>query len=525
MSEGRIDLREPPPREFDRFENRARPPLPVLDDPAFAHRHAFVPFRRRPAGRGLPAAQHEFEQFDRRVRECRRTRSFPVPPWLASLFTKDPSFPTPSAARLAVVLPFIARVKTRGPAVTIPPPANRLRRMRLSARAAGRRPKSATPIELSQAGDRRNSRHRRAAADGDDHRVCPARSGKPIPTSAATASRFPPRRGADRTCAPARSSSGGSQRGKARNRRLSARGALGLLRAVLGGSLGRFDLGSGRGLGHGPPVSQSEDRRAARSVARLGGLMGRSRSSSRRCWRRACCPPTLRFSASRSGACGHSPGSQRCKAGRWPRPRPSSHFSPARRRSPMPGGWRAIPGRRPTTSAPERTFASAALPCSNELHGKDYQRIIVVGHSLGSILAYDLIGYFWARRAAGSHFVEGGLTISRRSNGSRRRSPGSTGRRHPRAAAAFRQAQRALSERLRRRPGPKGDEADARWLITDFVTLGSPLTHAEFLLAQNAGKLQEQIARRQFTPARPCASCSIPIPVGGCADRRPSVGR
>ena len=36
----------------------------------------------------------------------------------------------------------------------------------------------------------------------------------------------------------------------------------------------------------------------------------------------------------------------------------------------------------------------------SELHKKEYERIIVVGHSLGSILAYDLISYFWAEHQA-----------------------------------------------------------------------------------------------------------------------------
>jgi len=33
--------------------------------------------------------------------------------------------------------------------------------------------------------------------------------------------------------------------------------------------------------------------------------------------------------------------------------------------------------------------------------------IIVVGHSLGSILGYDLISYFWARRLASHTVTEG----------------------------------------------------------------------------------------------------------------------
>jgi pimeloyl-ACP methyl ester carboxylesterase len=176
-----------------------------------------------------------------------------------------------------------------------------------------------------------------------------------------------------------------------------------------------------------------------------------------------------------------SSGSGRCKAGRWLPRRPFSPFSPA------------------------RTFASAAFALLDELHGKDYERMIVVGHSLGSILAYDLISYLWARRAASRTFVEEtedfeALRQLEEAVARLDKEPS------PKAVAAFRQAQRTLSELLRRRARPNGDEADARWLITDLVTLGS-LTHAEFLLAQNADKLQNRIARDgSFPRARRCAS-------------------
>ncbi len=98
--------------------------------------------------------------------------------------------------------------------------------------------------------------------------------------------------------------------------------------------------------------------------------------------------------------------------------------------------------------------------------------MIVVGHSLGSILAYDLISYFWARRAASRTFVEGtedfeALRQLEEAVARLDKEPS------PKAVAAFRQAQRTRSELLRRRARPNGDEADARWLITDLVTLGS----------------------------------------------------
>ena len=45
------------------------------------------------------------------------------------------------------------------------------------------------------------------------------------------------------------------------------------------------------------------------------------------------------------------------------------------------------------TSRRAGAFASAGWPVG-ELHNKEYARIVVVGHSLGSILAYDLVSYF-----------------------------------------------------------------------------------------------------------------------------------
>ena len=61
----------------------------------------------------------------------------------------------------------------------------------------------------------------------------------------------------------------------------------------------------------------------------------------------------------------------------------------------------------PDNIAARKDIRERGLALLDELHGKDYERIIVVGHSLGSILAYDLISYFWARRAGARTFVEG----------------------------------------------------------------------------------------------------------------------
>ncbi len=166
----------------------------------------------------------------------------------------------------------------------------------------------------------------------------------------------------------------------------------------------------------------------------------------------------------------------------------------------------------PDNIAARKDIRERGLALLDELHGKDYERIIVVGHSLGSILAYDLISYFWARRAGARTFVEGSAdfeALKRLEEAvARLGKPACV-----EAVAAFRQAQRTLSERLRKRAKPNGDEADGRWLITDFVTLGSPLTHAEFLLAKNARELKTRIERREFPACPPVRELLDPTSV------------
>ncbi len=95
-----------------------------------------------------------------------------------------------------------------------------------------------------------------------------------------------------------------------------------------------------------------------------------------------------------------------------------------------------------------------------------YDRIVILGHSLGSVIAYDVVTYAWIR-LHGAH-----------------RRPGRTDFK-PLVAV-----ERAIAE------PSDGDPRDLQhkawlqtrrntqpWLVTDLVTVGSPLTYAGFLMA------------------------------------------
>ena len=56
---------------------------------------------------------------------------------------------------------------------------------------------------------------------------------------------------------------------------------------------------------------------------------------------------------------------------------------------------------------------------------------------------------------------------------------------------------------LRLRPKPVGNAVDTRWLITDLITLGSPLTHAEFLMAASKPDLEKRQQDREYPTSPP----------------------
>ncbi|NMG39189.1 hypothetical protein GRZ55_08045 [Chelativorans sp. ZYF759] len=183
----------------------------------------------------------------------------------------------------------------------------------------------------------------------------------------------------------------------------------------------------------------------------------------------------------------------------------------------------------PDTIAKRAEVRERGLKLLRELHrvrpskegepaDEGYQRIVVVAHSLGSIIAYDILNHFWAEMGpTGSHnppegevpkalkdvddyiaahtVFRPGTAPGSRAGSTRKVSRSIIGASFD--APDFRGHQRNLSRALVRQPGGKG------WRISDFITLGSPLSHAEFLLARDRTGLEQRIAERQIATCPP----------------------
>ena len=141
-----------------------------------------------------------------------------------------------------------------------------------------------------------------------------------------------------------------------------------------------------------------------------------------------------------------------------------------------------------------QAIRSAAVDLLEGLHDdptwRRYHRIILVGHSLGSVIGYDALTHLWQRRHHPPDALRSWVKQDQRPY-ERIRCPEEL------AIDAARELQSALW-RDQRRMG-------VQWKITDFVTLGSPLAHAPFLMAASDGEFRERVAQREYPSCPPQA--------------------
>ncbi|MBZ0090634.1 MAG: lipase family protein [Sulfuricellaceae bacterium] len=134
---------------------------------------------------------------------------------------------------------------------------------------------------------------------------------------------------------------------------------------------------------------------------------------------------------------------------------------------------------------------SEGIALLRNLHASGkYRRIVVVGHSLGAVIGYDIIRNLWVdlRKPAFPYprkqtelkgFAEEAKTMEE-------------GEATPAKIETFQQSQHRLWQEFVKVGVP--------WRVTDFVTLGAPLAHAQLLMADNP----EDFARKKAQYEYPC---------------------
>jgi hypothetical protein len=127
-----------------------------------------------------------------------------------------------------------------------------------------------------------------------------------------------------------------------------------------------------------------------------------------------------------------------------------------------------------------------------------YDRIIVVGHSLGGVVAYDALRLLWRERVCAdgiviSSEVDDGAVAQA---GDRLERSVAAGADVPSVVRRFHTAQSTCAAQLR------AAHPDL-WLVTDLITLGSPVAHATWLLADGGDDLAVRVRERELPTCPP----------------------
>jgi hypothetical protein len=156
----------------------------------------------------------------------------------------------------------------------------------------------------------------------------------------------------------------------------------------------------------------------------------------------------------------------------------------------------------PGNVAARQAIREAGIDLLNKLQATgEYDRIIVAGHSLGSVIGYDILNYAWGRLdpdALLSAHPEGSPTMELL-NQLERVAGELEEKKTGEALARYRDTQRAYFRSL---AGATDAAGKPLWLVSDFVSMGAPLSKADVLLARDRSDLDDRVAWREL-PASP----------------------
>ncbi|MDG4475797.1 hypothetical protein [Thiovibrio frasassiensis] len=127
-----------------------------------------------------------------------------------------------------------------------------------------------------------------------------------------------------------------------------------------------------------------------------------------------------------------------------------------------------------------------------------YFRIIVVGHSLGSVIGYDMIRHLWMELRESHNPCPKKQPEALGFDGVAAQLQHGTPTVDSSEVEAFQQKQHELWREHR--------EVGIPWLVTDFITVGSPLTHATLLMAEDPQSFEQRKIEFEFPCCPPASS-------------------
>jgi len=126
---------------------------------------------------------------------------------------------------------------------------------------------------------------------------------------------------------------------------------------------------------------------------------------------------------------------------------------------------------------------------------KKYSRIIIVGHSLGSVIAYDLIRIYWSSMETPKAYITKKQTLLKNFKRSMNEIFTNNELTDNSKSQKYHELQLKTWKELR--------DFGLPWLITDFITAGSPLAHADMLLAKDKQEFERRKTEGEYPSCPP----------------------
>jgi hypothetical protein len=172
---------------------------------------------------------------------------------------------------------------------------------------------------------------------------------------------------------------------------------------------------------------------------------------------------------------------------------------------------------RPANVEMRQTIRRRIIEMLEHLHESDrYDRVIVIGHSLGGVIAYDAVRLLWQRRVCRTSFA---LASEEKAVVAKAAELLKAGQGKEAALQEFRESQRKLSRGL---GGEVFDDGSSRsskprkWLVTDLVTVGSPIAYATLFFSSRTVPLVRRVDERGVSVCPPLLAVNPGEPDSYC---------
>ena len=170
----------------------------------------------------------------------------------------------------------------------------------------------------------------------------------------------------------------------------------------------------------------------------------------------------------------------------------------------------------PSNIAERHAIRADGIALLKKLHdpAHGYDRIVIVGHSLGSVIGYDILKHYWAEVNRKMPIYLGSPAFKALQKVERSAKRLGDSWETKKSQKIFQKSQEIFQKRQHNlwKALKNCQYQQQQWLVSDFVTLGSPLSYGAFLLAESSEDFKWRVKQREL-PVCP--------PVSNGGDKRP----